>query len=255
MSYCYLWTVYLWFCFSTDINSVSTKVVDLTPPIYYGTFGLRREGLAREARSDCGVFSLAFALVLAAGGHPSKYLFDQQAMSPHLHDWGVWSPFLVRRQAREEQNQRCTSHSSVLPLPHASYIVSQRKWFNVTSGTASFVNFYYTWLYFQFLFAFNNFFQWFVWSVNSIHCWRGCYTVGNDINYIPVVCSTANIRSVATGYFYGLLFSCLYADQEFWFWDQFFMEFWYRDQSSMNYWSWTKNPWGTKNQLKISLGD
>ena len=83
---------------------------------------LQREGLARETRSDCGVFSLTFASVLAAGGHPSKYLFDPQAMSPHLHGWGCG--LLFQWGGKWEKNKTKdvpSSHSCVLPLPHASY--------------------------------------------------------------------------------------------------------------------------------------
>ena len=60
----------------------------------------------QDGSADCGLFALAFAAVLAAGGHPSAYLFHQQAMRNHLHQCltlNRFSPFPTRRIGRENR--------------------------------------------------------------------------------------------------------------------------------------------------------
>ncbi len=57
---------------------------------------------------DCGLFSLAFASVLAACGHPSAYSFDQRRMRPHLQSClmaNTFLPFPVLRLGRENKNK------------------------------------------------------------------------------------------------------------------------------------------------------
>ena len=54
------------------------------------------------------MFAIAFAAVLAAGGHPSAYLFDQQAIRQHLHmciSSGKWSPFPTKKLGRENRSR------------------------------------------------------------------------------------------------------------------------------------------------------
>lgn len=59
--------------------------------------------------SDCGLFAIGFAAVLASGAHPSAYRFDQAKMRPHLESClssGVWSMFPIRRLGRESSRIR-----------------------------------------------------------------------------------------------------------------------------------------------------
>ena len=65
-----------------------------------------RQCQLQDGSADCGLFALAFAAVLAAGGHPSAYLFHQQAMRKHLHQcltMNRFSPFPTRRIGRENR--------------------------------------------------------------------------------------------------------------------------------------------------------
>ena len=53
---------------------------------------------------DCGSFAVAFAAVLASGGHPSRFRFHQESMRGHLHSClqnGLLSPFPTRRIGRD----------------------------------------------------------------------------------------------------------------------------------------------------------
>ena len=68
----------------------------------------------QDGSGDCGLFALAFAAVLAASGHPSAYLFDQQAMRRHLHmclSTDTFSPFPTRRIGRvnKKKARMCTN--------------------------------------------------------------------------------------------------------------------------------------------------
>ena len=54
----------------------------------------------QKGSADCGLIALAFASVIASGGHPSAYLFDQQSLRKHLHDYivsGAYIPFPVKK--------------------------------------------------------------------------------------------------------------------------------------------------------------
>jgi hypothetical protein len=64
--------------------------------------------------SDCGLFALAFASILAAQDDPSKYLFDQSAMRRHIHRCllsGVFNPFPTKRIRRRISKKTVISFS------------------------------------------------------------------------------------------------------------------------------------------------
>ena len=76
----------------------------------------------QDGSEDCGHFALAFAAVLAAGGHPSAYLFDQQAMRKHLHTClmsGVFSSNKENWEGEQEDTKSLPDHPSVLHLQDA----------------------------------------------------------------------------------------------------------------------------------------
>ena len=57
----------------------------------------------QEGSSDCGLYAVAFAAILASGSHPSAFNFHQQSMRKHLHDClqaGLLSPFPIKRIGR-----------------------------------------------------------------------------------------------------------------------------------------------------------
>ena len=67
--------------------------------------------------SDCGLFALAFAAVLASGNHPSAFHFNQPLMRKHLHnclEQGCFSPFPTKRIGRE--NRKLTHRTFCLPV-------------------------------------------------------------------------------------------------------------------------------------------
>ena len=67
--------------------------------------------------SDCGLFAVAFAAVLASGGHPSSFRFHQESMRGHLHSClqnGLLSSFPTRRIGRE--NRKFTCFCRIVPV-------------------------------------------------------------------------------------------------------------------------------------------
>ena len=75
--------------------------------------------------ADCGLFALAFASVLAAGGHPSAYHYDQQAMRKHLHNYVYFNrsvlsiPNKEDGEGEQEEDTNEPHHSCVLLLQDA----------------------------------------------------------------------------------------------------------------------------------------
>ena len=53
--------------------------------LYIMLFRADRQCQQQHESSDCGLFALAFASVLASGSHPSGYRFQQKLLRHHLH--------------------------------------------------------------------------------------------------------------------------------------------------------------------------
>ena len=85
------------------------------------------------------MFAIAFAAVLAAGGHPSAYLFDQQAIRQHLHMCiSMWSPFPTKKLGRENRSRARYTEKFKVYVTTECLEAFQRKWYNaenVKSGT------------------------------------------------------------------------------------------------------------------------
>ena len=65
-----------------------------------------RQCQQQAGSDDCGMFAIAFASVLAAGDHPSAYLFNQKEMRQHRHtciSLGKWSSFPNKKKGRENK--------------------------------------------------------------------------------------------------------------------------------------------------------
>jgi hypothetical protein len=71
----------------------------------------------QKGGSDCGLFALAYADILAAGKHPSAIHFDQANLRTHFHSClkhGVYSPFPTLRVGRE--NRKNVAMEKIVPV-------------------------------------------------------------------------------------------------------------------------------------------
>ena len=77
----------------------------------------------QEGGSDCGLFAIAFAGVLASGCHPSSFKFKQSEMREHLRQCLVASQLSDFPTAKKGREKKCCEeelpYSSFLQLPNA----------------------------------------------------------------------------------------------------------------------------------------
>jgi hypothetical protein len=67
-----------------------------------------RQCQLQNGATDCGLFALAFASVIASGAHPSAYQFNQSLMRQHLDDCIVkdaYTPFPVKKVGRNNRKR------------------------------------------------------------------------------------------------------------------------------------------------------
>ena len=58
----------------------------------------------QRGSSDCGLFAISFAATLAAGKHPSAFLFYQRKMREHLHTFLIMSgPCFRQLEVKDER--------------------------------------------------------------------------------------------------------------------------------------------------------
>ena len=77
---------------------------------------------------DCGVFALAFASVLASGGHPSSHRFEQQLMRGHYEKCitsATFTPFPVKKLGRQNNKVRLLREFAIVTVECQKYF--QRK--------------------------------------------------------------------------------------------------------------------------------
>ena len=78
----------------------------------------------QDSSSDCGLFAVVFAAVLASGCHPSSFKFKQADMREHLRQCLVANqlsdfPTTKKREREEECCEEKLQNSSVLPVQNA----------------------------------------------------------------------------------------------------------------------------------------